>query len=155
MKIGPSFPFELATAGIPLDGIGWSADTGAILTCPDAVRTQVDAVLAAHDPTRVPVTAVDNPTLGDWRVGLTLWGRMDDVTSRVNALVASTDAAQRTLGKVAYERLNYSNNVLRAQLLQLKDAFGFSAADVDESLYRARQVSLGDLSGVWPLPTAA
>lgn len=101
--------------------------------------------LAAASP--VP----DNPTLGDWRVGLTLWGRMDDVTAKVAALVASADPSQVMLGKIALERLEYSNNVLRAQLLQLKDAFGFSAADVDESLWRAHQVSTGDLSGKWPL----
>lgn len=156
VKIGPSFPFELVAAGIPLDGIGWDPAAGVILACPDAVRAQVDAVLATHDSTKPPpATALDNPTLGDWRVALTLWGRMDDVTARVNALIAATDAVQRTLGKVAYERLNYSNNVLRSQLLQLKDAFGFTAADVDESLYRARQVSLGDLSGVWPLAASS
>ncbi len=118
------------------------------LTADDLAQRDKDAA------SPVPSGPPDNPTLGDWRVALTLWGRMDDVTSRVAALVASTDPAKQILGKIASERLNYSNNVLRAQLLQLKDAFGFTAADVDESLYRAHQVSIGDLSGVWPLPAS-
>jgi hypothetical protein len=124
--------------------------TGARVPLTEAEIAQRVIDAAAVKPAGPP----DNPTLGDWRVGLTLWGRMDDVTNRVAGLVASTDANQQKLGRIASERLNYSNNVLRGQLLQLKDAFGFTAADVDESLYRAYRVSLGDLSGVWPLPSA-
>ena len=93
----------------------------------------------------------DGPTLSDWRVGLTLWGRIDDVTAKVAALVSASDPATVMLGKIARERLEYANNVFRAQLLQLKDVVGFTAADVDESLWRAHQVTLGDLSGTWPL----
>ncbi|GEP11441.1 hypothetical protein [Methylobacterium gnaphalii] len=115
----------------------------------DALRA-LDVPIAA-----APATVLDNPTLSDWRVALTLWGRIDDVTAKVNALVASTTPAEAMLGKVAKERLEYANNVLRAQLLQLKDVFGFSADEVDESLWRAAQVSKGDLSGQWPLPGAA
>jgi hypothetical protein len=120
------------------------------LTADEVVERQKDADAAANAIAGPP----DNPTLGDWRVALTLWGRMDDVTNRVAALVSSAKPDQQKLGKIASERLNYSNNVLRAQLLQLKDAFGFSAADVDESLWRAQRVSLGDLSGTWPLPVS-
>jgi hypothetical protein len=116
-----------------------------------AIWDEIVAAGAAPDPSLI---VPDNPTLSDWRVGLTLWGRIDDVTARVANLVASTTPAQAMLGKIAKERLEYANNVLRAQLLQLKDAFGFSEADVDESLWRAHQVSLGDLSGVWPLPAS-
>jgi hypothetical protein len=122
----------------------------------DSVVMQV-----APDDPRAPVVVSqepavpDNPTLGDWRVGLTLWGRMDDVTAKVAALVASSDASQAMLGKIATERLEYSNFVQRATLLSLKDALGFTTADVDESLWRAHQVSIGDLSGTWPLTTTA
>jgi hypothetical protein len=119
------------------------------LTADEIKQRQADADTAANAAASTPP---DNPTLGDWRVALTLWGRIDDVTGKVSALVSSDKPDQQKLGKIASERLNYSNNVLRAQLLQLKDAFGFSAAEIDESLYRARQVSLGDLSGMWPLP---
>ena len=103
----------------------------------------------APDPK--PPTAPDNPTLGDWRVALVLWGRLADVLGRIKALVD----AGNPLGVVAQERVEYSNNVLLAQLLQLKDVFGFTEADVIESLWRADRVSKGDLSGVWPLPEAA
>jgi hypothetical protein len=54
MKIGPTFAAELSTASIPPDGISWDPITGVILACPDAWKTQVAAVLAAHDPTKVP-----------------------------------------------------------------------------------------------------
>ncbi|MCE4223387.1 hypothetical protein HCU64_06455 [Methylobacterium sp. C25] len=121
----------------------------------DALMEMVEAGSAAIAEFEAPAQPVpDNPTLSDWRVGLTLWGRIDDVTAKVNALVASSVPAQAMLGKVAKERLEYANNVLCAQLLQLKDAFGFTAADVDESLWRAAQVAKGDLSGQWPLPGA-
>lgn len=102
-------------------------------------------------PAPVPEPIPDGPTLSDWRVGLTLWGRIDDVTAKVAALVASSNPATVILGKIARERLEYANNVFRAQLLLLKDAVGFTAADVDESLWRAQRVTLGDLSGTWPL----
>lgn len=114
--------------------------------------TQEEQAAFDAQPAPAPAGPPDGPTLGDWRVALTLWGRIEDVSAKVAALAASNDAEQQKIGRVATERLNYSNNVFRAQLLQLKDAFGFTAADVDESLYRARQVSLGDLSSVWPLP---
>ena len=118
----------------------------------NGVAVEVDGA----DP-RVPVVVVppvsvpDSPTLSDWRVALTLWGRMDDVTAKAAALVTSSDPATAMTGKIVTERLEYANNVLRSQLLALKDALGFTAADVDESLWRAHQVSLGDLSGKWPL----
>ena len=99
----------------------------------------------------VPVVP-DGPTLRDWRVALTIWGRIDDVTARVAALKASGDPATVMTGKIASESFEYANNVFRRDLLELKDALGFTEADVDESLWRAHQVTLGDLSGVWPLP---
>lgn len=103
-------------------------------------------------PTPEPPAAPDNPSLGDWRVGLFLWktpggNRRDEVLAKIKALLD----AGHPLGPVADERANYSNNVRRAELLALKDAVGFSAEDVEESLWRAAQVQAGDLSGVWPL----
>lgn len=118
----------------------------------DEDRAKVEALIEAHNPNaELPP---DNPTLGDWRVGLTLWGRLDDITERVNTMVASTAPATAVKGKVAKERLEYSNNVVRAELMQLKDAFGFTAEEVDESLWRADRVRQGDLSGIWPIADA-
>ena len=71
--------------------------------------------------------------------------------AQAEALVASSDPATAMMGKIVTERLEYANNVFRSQLLTLKDALGFTEADVDESLWRAHQVALGDLSGKWPL----
>lgn len=112
-----------------------------------AGATDRDAQIAAFVGPSLPQ---DGPTLSDWRVAVDLWGRLDDITARVAALIASNDAAQVRLGKIARQRLEFANNVYRDQLLALKDAAGFTAADVDESLWRAARVSLGDLSGVWP-----
>lgn len=107
------------------------------------------------DPDLAPPSVVpDQPTLADWRVGLLLWQRLDDVTSRVAGLMASTKPAEAILGRIAQQQLEYSNNVTRARLVQIREAFGFSAAEVDESLWRADRVAQGDLSGVWPLPAA-
>ena len=120
----------------------------------------VPPLISTPPPVPAP-SAPDNPTLGDWRVGLVLWTRKDASGNTVNRLADVTAAVQalisagNPLGAVAQQRLEYSNNVRRAELLQLKDVFAFTTADVDESLYRAQRVSLGDLSGVWPLPAQA
>lgn len=101
-----------------------------------------------------PPTAPDNPTLSDWRCGLALWKRpdgtlrLDEVTAKVADLVASG----HPLGRIARERLEYANNVTRAQLVQLAGLFGFSSAEIEQSLWRAERVRQGDLSGIWPLP---
>lgn len=100
------------------------------------------------------VSAPDNSTLSDWRCGLALWKRpdgtlrLDEVTAKVAELVASG----HPLGRIARERLEYANNVTRAQLGQLAGLFGFTAAEIEESLWRAERVRQGDLSGTWPLP---
>lgn len=104
----------------------------------------------AADPNAIP----DGPTLGDWRVALTLWPMADGTGDRladVLARVATLKAAGHPLAKIAAERVEYSNNVFRAELVALQALFGFTAAEVDESLWRAHRVSLGDLSGTWPL----
>ncbi|MCJ2039850.1 hypothetical protein MKK55_13015 [Methylobacterium sp. J-059] len=113
-----------------------------------------DGALSAYTPPPVLVPLPDNPTLSDWRVGLTLWKRddgtlrIDEVTDKVAVLVK----AGNPMGRIARERLEYANTVIRAQLIQLGPALGFSDAEIDESLWRADRVRQGDLSGVWPLP---
>lgn len=147
-------PILGVSVGDPADRTTWRVDYDPSAT--DAQKAAAEQVVAGWtDAEAVP----DNPTLGDWRVGLALWKRtasdgtqtirLNDVTTAVQTLLA----AGNPLALVAQQRLEYSNNVLRAELLLLKDAFGFTAAGVDESLHRAHQVSIGDLSGVWPLPT--
>ena len=55
--IGPAFGAELMAAAVSLEGYSWGAD--GTITFNDevtqATRDQVAAVLAAHDPTRIPV----------------------------------------------------------------------------------------------------
>ena len=145
-KIGPTFHDELAAAGVSFEGLVWNTITGEITATDDEHCAAAEAVFADHDPTKqLPPEVPDGPTLGDWRVALHLWGRLPDVLSRIEDLIATGDP----MGGVVKERVEYSNHVFRAELLLLKDAMGFTEADVDESLYRANQVSLGDLSGVW------
>lgn len=122
------------------------------------LREVYDAMIArgvVPQPFEPPDQVVpDQPTLADWRVGLLLWQRLDEVGARVAGLIASTQPAERILGAIAHQQLEYSNNVSRARLTQIRAAFGFSEAEVDESLWRADRVARGDLSGVWPLPAA-
>lgn len=154
--IGPTFGAECAEVG--LQGLAFSYGPDGVTTnaaLDAASLAKLKAVIAAHDPTKpAPAVVPDGPTLGDWRVGLLLWttptgNRRDELDAKVSDLAAIGNV----MAEIAKERSQFSNNVFRAQLMVLKDAIGFTEADVDESLYRAHQVSLGDLSGVWPLPT--
>ena len=142
-----SITFELNGAVTLRD----DADPSRVAVIPAGAGDRDAQIAAFFGPAPPP----DGPTLSDWRVAVDLWGRLDDVTARVAALVASSDSAQVRLGKIARQRLEFANNVYRDQLLALKDAAGFTAADIDESLWRAARIALGDLSGVWPLPGAA
>lgn len=106
-------------------------------------------------PPPAPPTIPDGPTLADWRVGLRLWprpdgqpgGRLQEVLDRV----ANLKAQGHPMALVIQERLEYSNHVMRDNLMALREVMGFSAAEVDESLWRAQRVTMGDLSGQWPV----
>lgn len=117
---------------------------------------------ALVDYTPPPVvnnTIPDNPTLGDWRVALALWPTKDahgnDTTwlALVNAEVQALVSSGHPMGQVILQRLEFSNNVKRAELLQLMELFTFNQAMVDESLRRAYIVSLGDLNIYETLPS--
>ncbi|MBB3905579.1 hypothetical protein GGR33_005119 [Methylobacterium brachythecii] len=97
----------------------------------------VGGVLSDYEPLAPPVVVPDNPTNSDWRVGLILWQRFAEAEAKV---VAAKDSGS-VQGLIAWQRWEYANNVLRSELLQLKDVFGFAAADVDESLWRADRIS--------------
>lgn len=109
------------------------------------------------DPDLVPPNAI---ALAPWRTGLRYWQRegggtrFEEVSERVKALVADTNMAKRNLGILAQEQLEYASNVQLSQLVTLMGAFGFTETECIESMFRARQVERGDLSGVWPLPAA-
>lgn len=125
------------------------ADASRTLTIPAGTpASDRDARIAAFAG---PVFPPDGGTLSDWRLALDLWGRLEDVTARVAALLASTKPEDVRLGKIARQRLEYANNVFRGDLLMLKDVAGFTVAEVDESLWRAERVRIGDLSGRWPV----
>jgi hypothetical protein len=60
-KIGPTFPDECKAAGVDMNGWGWGIFDGAFTfndDVPQAVRDQVAAVYAAHDP----MAQTDPPT---------------------------------------------------------------------------------------------
>ncbi|MFD6316908.1 hypothetical protein [Methylorubrum thiocyanatum] len=107
-----------------------------------------DAQIAAFVGAPVPP---DGGSLSDWRLAVDLWGRLDEVTSRVAALLSSDDPEAVRMGKVARQRLEYANYVYRADLMLLKDVCGFTAEEVDQSLWRATRIPLGDYSGRWPV----
>src|SRR5260370_38466914 len=59
--IGPTFPDELRATKVPLDGIAWGAD-GAISyreDVPQAVKDQVAALYAAHNPASPSTAQID------------------------------------------------------------------------------------------------
>jgi hypothetical protein len=61
-KIGPTFVSELHAVGVSLDGYSWDIMSGDIRfmdDVPQAVRDQVAAVYAAHDP----AAQTDPPTV--------------------------------------------------------------------------------------------
>jgi hypothetical protein len=119
---------------------------------PDAApEGQMEAGRALVDKDGRPVWAVtyqpistpelapipDGPTNSDWRVGLRIWGRFAEVEA---AVIAARDSGTLE-GGIAWDRFEYANNVYRSELMRLRDALGFSAEDVDESLRRAAAVS--------------
>lgn len=99
------------------------------------------------EPPLLPEPVPESASNSDWRVALILWGRFEDVASKV---IAARDSGSFQ-GQVVWQRWEYANDVYWAELMQLRQDFGFSEAEVDESLRRADRVSKGDLTGVWPL----
>jgi len=89
--------------------------------------------IPAPEPAPVP----DGPTNSDWRVGLRIAGRFAEVEAKI---IAARDSGTLE-GGIAWDRFEYANNVFRADLMRLREALGFSAEDVDESLIRAAAVS--------------
>ncbi|MBE7249592.1 MAG: hypothetical protein INR63_32050 [Actinomycetospora chiangmaiensis] len=126
------------------------------LTDADLAQFQADAAAVAAAALAGP----DCGSLAFWLTALDLWTRQDSSgatvtrTADVQAAVARMVAAGNPLGKLAARQLEYANTVLRADLLKLAPAFGFTLAECDESLWRADRVRQGDLTGVWPLPGA-
>jgi hypothetical protein len=102
----------------------------------DADGSPVWSVTYQPIPAPEPERAMDGPTNSDWRVGLIMWGRFEEVEAKV---IAARDSGS-VEGAIAWQRWEYANNVYRADLMALKDTFGFTAADVEESLYRAAAV---------------
>jgi len=108
------------------------------------VQTGSEIVDAAGTPRRVwtlvdapPPAIPDGPTLSDWRVALILMERFADVEA---AVIAARNSGSVD-GAVAWQRFEYANNVYRAELLRLAPVFGFTEAEIDESLILAAQVA--------------
>jgi hypothetical protein len=166
---GPTLWSEFIAAGV--DTLPFVASKTSVIFSPDIAqgdRDKVIAVIAVHDPTKQMVACPpDCQSLPWWRTALKLWmrtdaagnqlSRYDDVDLAIKALETATNqngtaniAVQRQ-GILAREQFEYSNTVLRADLIKLAAAFNFTPADVDESLWRADRVRHGDLSGNYPL----
>lgn len=162
-RIGLTFWNEIKAAG--LFGLPFSVDTvtGAITYSKDVISQEqyekLLSVVVAHDPNKIPIVIPDNPTLGDWRVGLALWGRLDEKGNPItwlnylNTVVHGLVDSGHPVGQVVLQRLEYSNNVKRSELLQLMEYFQFNEDQVNESLRRAYIVSLGDLTPYRTIPS--
>lgn len=167
-SFGPTFRSELTAAGV--GGLPFVVQTMNVVfssTISAADRAKVMAVIQAHDPTKtLPAIAPDCQSLPWWRTALKLWTRTDssgavvsrfsDIDLAIKALETATGAdgspniALQRQGILAREQFDYASSVIRDDLMKLAPAFGFNAADVDESLWRADQVRQGDLTGNWP-----
>lgn len=115
-----------------------------------AKRPLTPEEIAARNP--VP----ESVSLRFWRTALKLW-KTDDGSTRfvaVEAAIAAVEKVGSVYGLIAREAFEYANTVDRPTLLAMKDVFGFTAGEVDESLWRADRIGHNDFSGVWPLPTA-
>ena len=86
----------------------------------------------APQPDPVPASVTNS----DWRVALILWGRFAEVEAKV--IVARDSGTVE--GLIVWQRWEYANDVFRAELLARREAFGFTAEEVDESLRRAAAV---------------
>ncbi len=99
-------------------------------------RRPVWDVTYADIPAPGPEPVPESVTNSDWRVGLILWGRFAEVEAKV---IAARDSGT-VQGAIVWQRWEYANDVFRAELLARREAFGFSAEEVDESLRRAAAV---------------
>lgn len=133
--IGPTFAAEIEAAGLAGLPFSWSSEGvlfGSAMS--EADRAHVQAVIDAHDPTAASVLPVpDGPTLSDWRVALIRMGRFAEVEA---AVIAARDSGTPE-GLIAWQRFEYANNVYRGELLVLAPLFGFSPAEIDDSLRMA------------------
>jgi hypothetical protein len=119
-KIGPTFVPELQAAGETLDGYGWDIMSGAFGfndDVPQAVRDQVAAVYAAHDP----AAQTDPPT--PWPPGIPTqqpanqWGvprerviRRLVAAGKLTEFASEIDNASREMRELWYARADIRND---------------------------------------------
>lgn len=135
-------PEELAGAQIredwPVEPPAPPAGKVLVLGPPVVEGDQVVRSYSLEDaPAPQPDPVPESVTNSDWRVGLILWGRFAEVEAKVIAARESGTVE----GQIVWQRWEYANDVFRAELLARREAFGFSAEEVDESLRRAAAVS--------------
>lgn len=88
--------------------------------------------------TPAPVVRVpERVTNSDWRVALIQMGKLNEVTAKVNA----SNVPNNLIGQIAYQRFEYANEVYLSELMSFKDVFGFTEAEVNESMFTAAAVS--------------
>ncbi len=103
----------------------------------------VDPNFCAYDPAAArpdpepPALPLPEVTLSDWRVALIDMSRFTDVEAAVLAAKESGSPE----GLIAWQRFEYANHVFRSELIELAPLMGFTEAEVDESLARARALA--------------
>lgn len=134
----PKYQIVDTVTGRKVNIVEWDGETEIYL--PEGQRIEPDdgAPVWQEEAIAPPAAgAPDGPTNSDWRVGLILWGRFAEVEAKV---IQARDSGT-VEGQIAWQRWEYANNVYRGELMMLKDAFGFTAEDVEESLRGAAQVA--------------
>jgi hypothetical protein len=104
-----------------------------------------DALQAAKVDIAASTTPPDCPSLVPWLTALDLWQRTDasgakgQASAQIEAAVAKLVAAGNPIGTLASRQFQAAGSVMRDELMRIAPAFGFTPADVDESLWRAAQ----------------
>jgi hypothetical protein len=122
--------------GVPPDAVPISDDQWREFINNAGRRRWQDGAVVDYDPPSSHPGTSEQETLSDWRIGLIKNGRFVDVQARV---AAARDSGAE-IGLIAWERFEYANYVYRSELMALKDVFGFSASEVDQSMNWARRL---------------
>jgi len=119
-KIGPTFAAELQAASATLDGYSWNIMTGEFTfsaAVPQAVRDQVAAVYAAHDPAAQtdPPTVPYPPGLpaqqpAQWSVPRERVIRRLVAAGKLSEFAAEIDNASREMRELWYARADIRND---------------------------------------------
>ena len=133
-RIGPTFGSELTAAGVA-DGVAWSED-GEVWFNDDVTQAQreaVQAVLAAHDPSKPFIEVPQSVT----RYQAEVYMRRINLWDQADALFAAMDDADER--KIAWLRAPTFNRESPA-LVYAAQQLGITDADLDQMFIDASKI---------------